>query len=199
MAFWIRKQAGRVEERSQALSKNRGNTDKSKKDSSNRTRLNAMRVSERQKVTISSFGSPLQYEFTTRDISTTGVFILCNDLEPYPFQQTSTMLDCMLHLPEGHSKVRFMAKIARILYNSPESEQSEAGVGLKIVQLLREDLKVLEQFIMQRANEGRAEAMGPEGRKKVEEEESKESEQENNDTEKKGRKRPITPASTHKK
>ena len=100
MAFWIRKKGeedggGDADSGASSLKPSKKKDDK--KDNKPK-RIDNLRIPQQLRITLRSLGSPNEYVFLTKDLSATGAFVLCSNFKRYPFQLTSTLLDCMVEL-----------------------------------------------------------------------------------------------------
>jgi hypothetical protein len=147
MAFWIRKN---VPLKSEQGKENDGRKRKDEKSRQQVKRLDNLRISHKLPVIIKSLGSRNEFSFVTKDLSSSGLFALCGNLSDYPFQQTSTILDCEVDLgAQSHppyAKVRFLGKIARIM-DGGAADGDMPGFGIRIVQISHESRVVLENYI----------------------------------------------------
>jgi hypothetical protein len=154
MAFWIRKkgeegEGGKDGEASAGSLKPTKKKDEKKENKPKR--IDNLRIPQQLRVTLRSLGSPNEFVFLTKDLSATGAFVLCSNFKRYPFQQTSTLLDCVVELkvPEAEETYRltFLAKIARVVEAKGEGALSISGFGVRIVQISQDQRVFLESFI----------------------------------------------------
>ncbi len=152
MAFWIRKNAPtKVEtgkEQESSISRKR----KDEKLRPQVKRIDNLRIPHQLGIVMKSLGTRNEFSFLTRDLSNNGVFVVCQALSDYPFQQTSTLLDCEVDLGAQsnppYTKIRFLGKIARIVERSSATTDIQSiGFGVRMVQISPESRVVLENFI----------------------------------------------------
>jgi hypothetical protein len=151
MSFWIKKNtpnktdSGREQENAAARKK------KDEKRAQNAKRLDNLRIPHQLPIQVKGIGTRTEYPFLTRDLSSSGAFVVCPDFWNYPFQPSSTILDCAVELRSPNQiekpRIHFLAKIARVV----ESAGSEAGVtegfGIRILQISMEHRHLLENYI----------------------------------------------------
>jgi hypothetical protein len=147
MAFWIRKN---VPSKSEQGKENDSRKRKDEKARQQVKRLDNLRIPHKLPVVIKSLGSRNEFSFVTKDLSSSGLFALCSNLSDYPFQQTSTILDCEVdlgvHSHPPYAKIRFLGKIARIM-ELGTVDGDMPGFGVRIVQISHEARVILENYI----------------------------------------------------
>jgi len=152
MAYWINKRGGDV---TTAKQQNTGGQKGAKEDKKNSQikRIDNLRVNQKLRIRLRSVGVAQEHSFVTRDLSATGVFVMCTAIERYPFQPGSTLLEAFLDLKAdgGVETITFLARIARIVNEPKNVDESGAvpnrGFGLRIVQISFEQRQILETFI----------------------------------------------------
>jgi hypothetical protein len=152
MAFWIRKKTdepSQDEEESANALKNSKKKDDRKENKPKR--IDNMRIPQSLKISLRSLGAPNEYLFTTKDLSATGAFVLCSNFANYPFIPLSTLLDCTVELNEPETgethRLKFLAKVARVVEAKGEGATQISGFGIRIVQISQELRLLLELFI----------------------------------------------------
>lgn len=162
MAFWMRKsRTGKAEPEPVESAKRR----KDEKKVATLKRIDNLRIPQECDIKIKSLGSRNGHQFKTKDLSASGAFVFCEDIRDFPFQQTATILECLVTLRphEGAEAVfvQFLAKIARVvepadvvpLDDAPESEhkllagRQYPGFGIRIVQISPDQRYILENYI----------------------------------------------------
>jgi len=107
-----------------------------------------LRIAQKLHVSLRSLGTGNEYHFLTKDLSATGMFVLCSDQKRYPFLPQSTILETTVWLKaEEHGdsqELQCLCKIARIVEGSAHSQ---SGFGVRIVQISNEQRHTLEHFI----------------------------------------------------
>lgn len=160
MAFWIKRQGDESPE-PDLLEKKSSPENKAKKEDNKSLpkRIDNLRVPDRLKVHLRSFGTHNVYTFWTKDLSATGAFVLCLDFNIYPFQPASTILEATVELrdpvTEDVHNLHFMAKVARVVEAHGAGAALISGFGLRIIQIDFGERQVLETYI---ASHGRPDA-----------------------------------------
>jgi hypothetical protein len=153
MAFWIRKKGeeGEGNAPDAGVSSLKPSRKKDDKKDNKPKRIDNLRIPQQLRVTLRSLGSPNEFVFLTKDLSATGAFVLCTNFQRYPFQQASTLLDCVVELkvPDSNDMHRlvFLAKIARVVEAQGEGASGISGFGVRIVQITQDQRQTLESFI----------------------------------------------------
>jgi len=144
MAFWAKKKSEVEIDKKEAA----GNNLLKKKDEKKGAppkRIDNLRIAQKLNVSLRSLGTGNEYHFLTKDLSATGMFVLCSDHRRYPFIVQSTLLEATVHLQahgnEELHELRCLCKIARLV------EGTVSGFGVRIVQIAPEQRLALEQFI----------------------------------------------------
>lgn len=152
MAYWINKKGGDSAQKAPKAGGQKGG--KEEKKGQQVKRIDNLRVSQKLRIRLRSLGAPQEYTFVTRDLSATGVFVVCPRIDQYPFQPSSTLLEAFLELKgdQGDMEtVSFLARIARMVQESPVSAGAGGaparGFGLRIVQISQDHRQTLETFI----------------------------------------------------
>ncbi|MFZ9521214.1 MAG: PilZ domain-containing protein [Silvanigrellaceae bacterium] len=143
MAFWAKKKADVETEKKDSVA-NSLLKKKDEKKSAPPKRIDNLRIAQKLQISLKSLGTGSEYHFLTKDLSATGMFVLCSDHKRYPFQVQSTLLETIIQLKAGDdeaTELRCLCKIARIV------EGQVSGFGVRIVQISPEQRTVLEQFI----------------------------------------------------
>lgn len=154
MAFWAKKKETETEK------KETGATNLLKKKEEKKgappKRIDNLRIAQKLQISLRSLGTGNEYHFLTKDLSATGMFVLCSDHKRYPFQVQSTLLETIVLLKAENDNETYilncLCKIARIV------EGQVSGFGVRIVQIAPEQRTLLEQFI---AKHGSPENMIP--------------------------------------
>ncbi|MEY4066063.1 MAG: hypothetical protein RIR26_2271 [Pseudomonadota bacterium] len=111
-------------------------------------RIDNLRIAQKLHVSLRSLGTGNEYHFLTKDLSATGMFVLCSDQKRYPFLPQSTILETTVWLKaDEHSEgqeLHCLCKIARIVEGTAHSA---SGFGVRIVQISNEQRHTLEHFI----------------------------------------------------
>lgn len=150
MAFWAKKKVNSEAEKQEALSHSLLKKKDDKKGAPTK-RIDNLRIARKLGITLRSLGTGTEYHFLTKDLSSTGMFVLCSDHERYPFVVGSTLIETVVHLEteiEGSRDVHnlnCLCKVARIVEASGPNGTS--GYGVRIVQISPEERAVLENFI----------------------------------------------------
>lgn len=96
------------------------------------------------RVVMCSIGAQVRYELATRNISNTGFFLEFSSPARFPFNHSS-ILEVWLELAENET-IFFNGKMARVVHRGEETEQGP-GIGIRIVQIDKENEDKLRQFI----------------------------------------------------
>lgn len=163
MAFWIKRPGDEGSEPELDNKKLAPDKAAKKEDAKNLPkRIDNLRVPERLKVHLRSFGTQNTYSFWTKDLSATGAFVLCLDFTNYPFQPASTVLEATIELRDPISgdvhNLNFLAKVARVVEAHGVGAALISGFGLRIIQMDFGERQVLETFI---ASYGRPDTTPP--------------------------------------
>lgn len=144
MAFWAKKKAGNEADKKDANSTNLLKKKDEKKGGPPK-RIDHLRIARKLHIKLRSLGTGNEYHFLTKDLSATGMLVLCSDHKRYPFQVQSTLLETVIQLQAvGESEtheLRCLCKIARLV------DGKVTGFGVRIVQISPEQRQALEQFI----------------------------------------------------
>ncbi|MBF0440761.1 MAG: PilZ domain-containing protein [Oligoflexales bacterium] len=104
------------------------------------------------KVVMCSIGAQVRYEVMTRNVSHTGFFLEYENPNRFPFTMSSIM-EVWLELDDSKT-VFFNGKLARVVNKGDFSEQETGtGIGIHIVQIDRENEKLLEDFLSRKMAE----------------------------------------------
>ncbi|MBC7660350.1 MAG: PilZ domain-containing protein [Chitinophagaceae bacterium] len=107
------------------------------------------------RVIISSIGAQVRYEVSTRDISHSGFFLDFENPNRFPFNQSS-ILEVWAELEPGRA-VFFNGKMARVVpKDNAVVHEIGAGIAIKIVQIDKENEKILFDFIARQLADGTA-------------------------------------------
>jgi PilZ domain len=162
MAFWIKKKQDENDfsEENSAGSSMSGSSlsaqgkllkKKDEKKENKPRRIDNLRIPQQLSITLRSLGSPVEIPFLTKDLSSTGAFILCPQFRKTPFQLQSTIMECIVELkhPETQEtqQLKFLAKIARVVAATGTGASSISGFGVRICQIALDQKVILEQFI----------------------------------------------------
>lgn len=144
MAFWAKKKPDQEADKKDTGAANLLKKKDEKKGAPPK-RIDNLRIAQKLHISLKSLGTGNEYHFLTKDLSATGMFVLCSDHKRYPFQVQSTLLETIIQLNAGEGsetfELRCLCKIARIV------EGQVSGYGVRIVQISGEQRQVLEQFI----------------------------------------------------
>ncbi|MBI2601582.1 MAG: PilZ domain-containing protein [Deltaproteobacteria bacterium] len=103
-------------------------------------------------VIIGSIGSDVRYDLETRDISTRGFFLEFEKPGRFPFTSSSIM-EIWLELSPGDS-IFFNGKMARVVLPAEaESQGTNPGIAVRIVQIEPEEEKRLADFVQAQEDE----------------------------------------------
>ena len=115
-------------------------------------RSDALRLNIEVPIDLKCLGTMTLYSFSTNNISTTGVFVECDDTTVYPFLEKLTILECKLFLNCLHDDVynalddvSFLSRVMRVM--GSEQEGIKQGFGLKIIQISPEYQRIIESLI----------------------------------------------------
>ncbi len=107
---------------------------------------------------ISSIGGQVRYEVSSRDISHSGFFLAFENPKRFPFNQSS-ILEVWAELDSGRA-VFFNGKMARFVPKEnvavTQGNGASAGIAIKIVQIDKENERVLADFIARKLADGTA-------------------------------------------
>jgi hypothetical protein len=154
MAFWIKKPTeenveAEVLEKKPAQDKS--NSAKKEEQKTLPKRIDNLRIPERLRIHLRSFGTNSVYTFWTKDLSATGAFVLCLDFGSYPFQPASTIIEATVELKDPITlevqNLDFMARVARVVEAHGAGAAQISGFGLRIIQMDFGERQVLETFI----------------------------------------------------
>ncbi len=144
MAFWAKKKPENETEKKETGA-NSLLKKKDEKKGAPPKRIDNLRIAQKLQISLKSLGTGSEYHFLTKDLSATGMFVICNDHKRFPFQPQSTLLETIIQLKAGESaenhELKCLCKIARIV------EGQVSGYGMRIVQIAPEQRQALEQFI----------------------------------------------------
>lgn len=105
-------------------------------------KVKRIRLDEPLKVLLCSIGAEVKYELTTRDVSYNGFFLEFDSPGRFPFNYSSIM---EVWLSLGSQKtIFFNGKMARVVL---PGSQGESGIAVRIVQIDKDDEKVLLDFV----------------------------------------------------
>jgi hypothetical protein len=124
-----------------------------KLDAKRPKRSEAPRTNLNLKIDINILGSDHTYHLETKNISTSGMLVECENLSLLPFKEKKTIIRCTLFLEDFKdrnstkvSKVEFMGKVIRFA-QEPEGTEHVLAFGLKIIDISSKDLGYLEELI----------------------------------------------------
>lgn len=150
MAFWAKKKVDNEAEKRDALSHNLLKKKDDKKGAPPK-RIDNLRIAQKLSITLKSLGTGNEYHFLTKDLSSTGMFVLCSDHKRYPFVVGSTLIETVVHLQAENDnsseihRLHCLCKIARMVEASGPNGAS--GFGVRIIQIAPEERAALENFI----------------------------------------------------
>lgn len=104
------------------------------------------------RVSMRSIGSEASYNMETRNVSDTGFFLRFEKPGRFPFTPSS-IIEVWLTLEEG-STIFFNGRMTRVVH--PEeavSLDTEPGIAIRIIQIEKEEERVLRDFIKKKAME----------------------------------------------
>lgn len=109
-------------------------------------KVKRIRLEKPLKAIIASIGAHVRYEVSTRDISHSGFFLDFENPGRFPFNQSS-ILEVWAEL-EPDCAIFFNGKMARVVPKENATiTDSGAGIAIKIVQIDRDNEKILFDFI----------------------------------------------------
>ncbi len=115
-------------------------------------KVKRVRLERPMRVVISSIGALVRYETTARDISHTGFFLEFDSPNRFPFNQSS-ILEVWAEL-EPECAIFFNGKMARVVgKENAVVQDTEAGIAIKIVQIDRDNEKILQDFINRKSSD----------------------------------------------
>jgi PilZ domain len=115
-------------------------------------KVKRVRLERPMRVVIASIGAQIRYETTARDISHTGFFLEFDSPARFPFNQSS-ILEVWAQL-EPDTAIFFNGKMARVVgKENAVVQETEAGIAIKIVQIDRDNEKILQDFITRKITE----------------------------------------------
>ena len=150
MAFWAKKKVDNESDKREALTNNLLKKKDEKKGAPPK-RIDNLRIAQKLNITLKSLGTGNEYNFLTKDLSATGMFVLCTDHKRYPFIVGSTLIETVVHLQAENDtsgevhKLQCLCKIARMVEASGPNGNS--GFGVRIIQIAPEERTALEGFI----------------------------------------------------
>lgn len=107
-------------------------------------------LDEPLRVVMCSIGGQVRYELATRNVSNTGFFLEFESPGRFPFNRSSIM-EVWMTIGAGDS-IFFNGKMARVVHRGEESELGP-GIGIRIVQIDKENEDKLRQFIQDNLGE----------------------------------------------
>ena len=109
-------------------------------------RVVRLRLEAPLKVVMCSIGANVRYDLMTRNISVNGFFLDFEKPGRFPFTPSS-MMEVWLELEPGNT-IFFNGKMARVVYpGDPQALDTGPGIGIRIVQIDRENETALRSFI----------------------------------------------------
>ena len=149
MAFWIQKKIKEKQENGKTNASATGDGRKSiEKNGTPPKRIDNLRIPQQLRIVLKSIGTLNSWDFLTKDLSSTGAFVICENVKRYPFQPQSTLIDASVELKNPDSaevhKLQFIGKIARVV----DAKEGLSGFGLRIIQISNEQRMILENFIV---------------------------------------------------
>lgn len=96
------------------------------------------------RVVMCSIGGQVRYELATRNVSNTGFFLEFGSPARFPFNRSSIM-EVWLEIGDNET-IFFNGKMARVVHRGEESELGP-GIGIRIVQIDKENEDKLRQFV----------------------------------------------------
>ena len=115
-------------------------------------RFERVTLKEKNKATVVSIGSEIQYNMHTRNVSNKGLFLEYGSPKKLPFT-VSSVLEIWLDIGE-EARIFFNGKVVRTVL--PEDNQASLwgpGVAIKIIQITDEQNSKLEEFIQKNAKD----------------------------------------------
>jgi hypothetical protein len=144
MAFWAKKKPENETEKKDSTA-NSLLKKKDEKKGAPPKRIDNLRILQKLHITLKSLGTGSEFHFMTKDLSATGMFVICPDQKRYPFLPQSTLLETVIQLQaegsEENHELKCLCKIARVV------EGQVSGYGVRIVQISPDQRQALEQFI----------------------------------------------------
>jgi len=120
-------------------------------------RVNRIILNNPLRVVLSSLGDGVKYETVTRNISITGFFLDFEKPTRFPFTPAS-ILEIWLELEKGNT-IFFNGKMARVVKQTDEAASDTGpGIGVKIVQIDKENEASLKEFITRKTIESERKA-----------------------------------------
>jgi hypothetical protein len=150
MAFWAKKKVENEADKREALTNNLLKKKDDKKGAPPK-RIDNLRIAQKLSITLKSLGTGNEYHFLTKDLSSTGMFVLCSDHKRYPFIVGSTLIETVVNLQAENDqngelhRLQCLCKIARMVEASGPNGNS--GYGVRIIQIAPEERTALENFI----------------------------------------------------
>lgn len=109
-------------------------------------RENRVTLKSPLKVVMGSLGTEIRYNLVTKDISTSGFFLAFEKPGRFPFTSES-IIEVWLEL-DDRTSIFFNGKMARIVLPSDDdATRTGPGIAVRIVQIERNDDKLLKDFI----------------------------------------------------
>ncbi len=104
------------------------------------------------RVVMCSIGGQVRYELATRNISTTGFFLEFGSPARFPFNRSSIM-EVWLEIRDDET-IFFNGKMARVVHRGEVGDSDLGpGIGIRIVQIDKENEDKLRQFIQDNLGE----------------------------------------------
>jgi hypothetical protein len=151
MSFWMRGKQATKADTDKATEAQSGRKRKEEKKAPHVKRLDNLRIPHQLSVVIKSIGTRSEFGFVTKDLSVSGAFVKCDKMHSYPFQVSSTILECEVNMGSQstppNTKVEFLARIARVVEAAGGGQSEEKGFGIRIVQISPEHRLMLESFV----------------------------------------------------
>lgn len=111
-----------------------------------------IRLDASLKVVMGSMGSTVRYDLMAKDISSTGFFLAFDRPGRFPFTPSSIM-EIWMEL-EADKTIFFNGKMARIVKpDDPAAQLMGPGVGIRIVQIDKENETRLKEFLERNAKD----------------------------------------------
>jgi len=109
-------------------------------------RVVRIRLQEPLNVVMCSIGANIRYDLLTRNVSINGFFLDFEKPGRFPFTPASVM-EVWLELDAGKT-IFFNGKMARVVYpNDPQAVDTGPGIGIRIVQIDKENEQMLKDFV----------------------------------------------------
>ena len=100
------------------------------------------------KVVMGSMGSTVRYDLMAKDISSTGFFLAFDRPGRFPFTPSSIM-EIWMEIGTGKT-IFFNGKMARVVKpDDPAAQLMGPGVGIRIIQIDKENETMLKDFLEQ--------------------------------------------------